>query len=436
MSLSLFFPLTLSFLALAAHFLRQMELGLSLIFLSVPFLLFFRRPWNLRINQIFLSIGILEWASTAYLLAEDRVQAGKPWLRLALIFTLVISLALLSILLLERKKIKEQYTKNPQSSTSSLWAFLLTLTILFIVQVRVSKPVMLLFERFFPGMGWFEIFLLCSYAAFITEKILNSKEPQVWRSRIWWLFSMVFFAQLILGLLGAERMLMTGELHLPVPAVIVGGPIFRGDKFFMTILFASTLLIVGPAWCSHLCYVGAWDHGFASQQKFPKKLKANRKWLRLLVLGVFIAGAIILRLTQVSGYVAAQLAGAFGIVGLGIMALFSRKNGQMYHCITWCPIGLLANFLGKISPFRVKFLDQCDNCLKCKKACRYDALNKTDIESRKPGFTCTLCGDCLSSCDKSQLVFSFGGLDQAKAKRLFYILVISLHASFLGLARI
>jgi hypothetical protein len=41
----------------------------------------------------------------------------------------------------------------------------------------------------------------------------------------WTFFSVVFFAQLVLGLAGMPSMLMTGELHAPVPALILAGPV-------------------------------------------------------------------------------------------------------------------------------------------------------------------------------------------------------------------
>ena len=69
----------------------------------------------------------------------------------------------------------------------------------------------------------------------------------------------MFFAQFVFGVAGVERLLMTGQLHVPVPAVVVAGPLYRGEGLFMPILFAATLLLVGPAWCSYLCYVGSWD---------------------------------------------------------------------------------------------------------------------------------------------------------------------------------
>ena len=53
---------------------------------------------------------------------------------------------------------------------------------------------------------------------------------------------------------------MTGKLHLPVPMMILAGPIYRGHTSVMSILFLSTLILSGPAWCSHLCYFGAIDN--------------------------------------------------------------------------------------------------------------------------------------------------------------------------------
>ena len=68
-----------------------------------------------------------------------------------------------------------------------------------------------------------------------------------------------FFGQLALGIFADPIFLMTGKLHLPIPAVILAGPLYRFEGLFMPILFISTLLLSGPAWCSQLCYFGAFD---------------------------------------------------------------------------------------------------------------------------------------------------------------------------------
>ncbi len=295
---------------------------------------------------------------------------------------------------------------------------------------------MLILERFLPGLGWLEILLLGGYASFITSKMLDPGQSAKWRSRIWRLFSLVFFGQLILGLLGLDVFLMSGKLHLPIPALIVAGPIFRGEGLFMPILFASTLALVGPAWCSHLCYFGGLDDFASKRKSIPQPMPSWAKAFRWGILTLVILSAFLLRGLGVSGMVAVLCAAAFGIVGIALMIFWSRKSGYMAHCVNYCPIGLIANILGKLNPFRVKIGKGCTQCMACTTSCRYGALGTADILKGKVGFTCTLCGDCISSCKHGQLSYSFPGLKSSVARTFFIVLVVSIHAAFLGLARI
>jgi hypothetical protein len=98
---------------------------------------------------------------------------------------------------------------------------------------------MLLAERFIPGLGWVEIALLSIYAAWITSRMANPAASPRWRARIWLFFSVVFFSQLVLGIAGVEECLMTGNLHLPIPALVVAGPIYRGGGYFMLLLHGA-----------------------------------------------------------------------------------------------------------------------------------------------------------------------------------------------------
>lgn len=95
--LSYLWPM-LSIIMLAMHFYRN---GNSLALLLCLFLLpalMVRRPWMTRILQICLVLGAAEWARTTFILIHARVEAGAPFLRLALIlvgialFTLASSL--------------------------------------------------------------------------------------------------------------------------------------------------------------------------------------------------------------------------------------------------------------------------------------------------------------------------------------------------------
>lgn len=314
-------------------------------------------------------------------------------------------------------------------------AFLLTAAVLGHLQYRLDFPI-LLAERFLPGAGWLQVVLMAIYAGWLTGKLLDPARAPLWRLRIWGLFSLVFFGQLLLGLAGIEELLMTGKLHLPVPALIMAGPLYRGADFFMPTLFLATVVLVGPAWCSYLCYIGAWEGWSARRVKKPRPLPSWRAPVRWLLLLLVAATALSLRLLAVPWLSALLAAALFGLVGVAIMLLVSRRNGMMSHCIGYCPMGLLADLLGKISPFRLRIAAGCSNCKLCSKACRYQAMTPADLERGRPGLSCTLCGDCLASCPQTLIHYRFLGLTPENARRLFLTLVISLHSIFLAVARI
>ena len=148
-----------------------------------------------------------------------------------------------------------------------------------------------------------------------------------------------FFGQLALGIFADPIFLMTGKLHLPIPAVILAGPLYRFDGLFMPILFISTLLLSGPAWCSQLCYFGAFD-AWSARGKLERKRFPYHKQMRYSILFLVMLGAILLRIFGASGRIATAFGIAVGVIGLLVMLLFSRKRRKMVHCSSYCPIGL------------------------------------------------------------------------------------------------
>jgi polyferredoxin len=315
-----------------------------------------------------------------------------------------------------------------------LASFLVTAGLLAIVQTVVERP-LLLAERFVPGSGWVEIAALAVYAGWLAGAL---QEPARWvrlRTTVWFLFSVVFFGQLTLGLLGVEECLMTGELHLPVPALVVGGPLYRGEGLFMPILLVSTLVLVGPAWCSWLCYIGAWDNLLARRARMGRPLSPRRReWIRFGLLVLTVALALGLRWLGVGTLWAGLLAATFGLVGVGVMAWLSRRQGWMAHCTAYCPLGWLVVRLGKLSPFRLRIRPSCIACATCRPDCRFGALDREAWQRRKVHDSCTLCGDCLQTCGALEL--RYGPLGDLASRRLLSVLVASLHAVFLGVARI
>jgi polyferredoxin len=298
------------------------------------------------------------------------------------------------------------------------------------------RPPGLILERFIRTGGWFEAFWLAFYAGFLVDILMKPELSKKWRHRLWSLFSFIFFLQLILGLIGYKRFLLTGRLHLPIPALIVSGPIYRSGGYAMLKLFLFTILFTGPAWCSWLCYIGAWDSACSRLKKRPDKLPKWIGYIRIALLFAVILSAYLLNRYGVDGITSAYIAGAFGIVGVIVMLTWSRKSGVMTHCTAYCPIGFVATMLGKANPFRIKIGNECNECGKCSVECRYNALLNEDIMQRKPGSSCTLCGDCIASCKEGHIHYKFFTLSGKKARALFVILIVSFHAVFLGIARL
>ena len=123
-----------------------------------------------------------------------------------------------------------------KSRMPSIFAALLTAGLLTVVKLKAPFQ-MLLADRFIQGGGWIEIVMLAVYAALIVRAYAINDDTSGIRRKIWLAFSIVFFVQFILGVSGIDSFLMTGRLHVPVPAVVIAGPIFRGARFF----YADTL---------------------------------------------------------------------------------------------------------------------------------------------------------------------------------------------------
>jgi NAD-dependent dihydropyrimidine dehydrogenase PreA subunit len=428
-------PAIISALLLGAHFGRAGEIGLLLICIVSPVCFFIRRRWTLRVMQAALLVGGAIWIDTAIRLGGNRISLGMPWIRLAIIIGGVGLFSALAAVALQSMRVFAAFIPTSGTRTfPGFSAFVLTFGLLGFIQTRQGTPFLLL-ERYFHTFGWVEVAALAFYAAWVVEEMLLAKRTGLVRRRIWTVFSIIFFLQLFIGLAGVERFLMSGSLHIPVPALIAAGPLYRGDGLFMIALFFVTVLFIGPAWCSHLCYIGAWDSAMAQKLRRPAILPGWRRHLQVVIALAVVLLAIVMRWLGVSASLAAGCAIAFGLLGVGVMAFWSRKTGVMTHCVSFCPIGVFATWFGKLSPFRMRINSACTDCGACKFACRYDALSSENISNRKPGISCTLCGDCTGHCGDRAIEYRFLGLKAQSAKTLFVVLVVSLHAVFLGVAR-
>jgi len=322
-------------------------------------------------------------------------------------------------------------------------AFFVTAAILLIVNVVPDKP-LLVAERLFPGWGgWIQILAISVYSGVLSTKMMDRKTRRGWRLFAWTLFCFVFYFQLVLGMAVDSVFLLTGKLHLPIPSMIVVAPFYRFSSLFMIILFISTVLLTGPAWCSQLCYFGSMDalaSSVASKKKRFGFLKGNwykhRNIIKLAALLLMVGIAIVLRVAGIGSGVATLLGLFAGVLGLLLVVLVSAKTGIMTNCTLYCPIGTVVNNIKKISPFRFVINDNCTNCKACIVKCNYMALTEQTIISKEPGKTCTYCGDCMSACKHNAFEYRFFKIDPKNAERLWIVMTVIMHSVFLAVARI
>ena len=78
-------PVFISFLLLGAHFVRAGQTILAVALLCVLLLLLIRQYWVPWIMQLILLLGAVEWLRTLYAVAQIRIGADMPWMRMAII---------------------------------------------------------------------------------------------------------------------------------------------------------------------------------------------------------------------------------------------------------------------------------------------------------------------------------------------------------------
>lgn len=102
-------PAVTACVLLAAHFLRFYALSIVALCMLLPFLLLVRRGWAARIVQIVLLLGVLVWGRAGYVFAHQRMSAGEPWGRLAIIIGGVTLYTLVAAVLFETPPLRRRY---------------------------------------------------------------------------------------------------------------------------------------------------------------------------------------------------------------------------------------------------------------------------------------------------------------------------------------
>ena len=424
---------------LGAHFYRAGEYGMVLCVAGVLGLRCSSAAWTRWAVGLFLLWGMLEWSVSACALAQTRMLMGAPWMRGAAILSAVAVVTGLTGLMAARQAAR--LAREQGASCAFLRAAVFMAVFLSLYYIRKFAPLeMLLLERFFPGLGMAEIFLAAWYGSFAAGLLADRRKLGKARTRLWLVFACLFFAQFALGLLGVSQMLLTGRLHVPIPAFILYGGVFRESLNAMPFIVLISTLLLGSAWCSMLCYFGPFD-ALASQGKAlqtpPRLLQSALCWGRPAVLAVGIGAAFLLKHIGMSIGTAVSLACSYAFLSLLVMAAFSRRYGGMVHCTAFCPMGLVVSWLGRLSPWRLRVdSSSCDSCGACEKVCRWRAITPESRAKGKVLLRCTLCRDCIGICHKNAISLRCAGLAPQVSEQLFAGVLASLHAIFLACAMV
>jgi len=105
-------PVFISFVLLAAHFLRAGQTVVVVVLLAMLFLLFLKKYWVPWLIQLVLFLGALEWLRTLVSVAQVRIGMDAPWMRMAVILGAVALFTVLSCLVFRSQALRDRYKNN------------------------------------------------------------------------------------------------------------------------------------------------------------------------------------------------------------------------------------------------------------------------------------------------------------------------------------
>ena len=109
------FPIIISFLLLAAHFVRAGQTVLALVSLFFLIPLVVKKPWVPRVTQLALLLGAAEWLRTLFFIAQMRIEFGMPWTRMAIILGAVTLFTALSGLVFRSGALRKRYSAEERT---------------------------------------------------------------------------------------------------------------------------------------------------------------------------------------------------------------------------------------------------------------------------------------------------------------------------------
>jgi ferredoxin-type protein NapH len=197
-------------------------------------------------------------------------------------------------------------------------------------------------------------------------------------------------------------------------------------------IFIFYMLVGGRSYCAWVCPYGLLSeigeklNSILVEKKIIKERKFDHRvrhifWGIFLILS-FTSGYLVFETFNVVGILSRMIAygWSLSIVWVVIVFAFEVFYSRRAWCTYICPIGTTYGYIGKASPLKIEWNDNCDHCMVCHDVCfenqvleitkaKYDEQRIEKGITRKyvTGADCTLCGRCVDVCHTDALSFDF-----------------------------
>jgi len=195
--------------------------------------------------------------------------------------------------------------------------------------------------------------------------------------------------------------------------VLVGGWFYPLLGYFIPLcmlLGISIGLFKGRKWCDWFCPRGSFFDAFIKRVSPNKKIPFFFKGLPLRI-GTLSFLMTMMLIQIIKRWPDPYKIGMFFVILLTITTVLGIFLAIVFHQRTWCyfcPIGSMANWIGK-RKYPLKIDSQlCTECKLCYKVCPIQiapfTFKKADVEIIKDS-DCLKCNLCILACPKKALIF-------------------------------
>lgn len=213
-------------------------------------------------------------------------------------------------------------------------------------------------------------------------------------------------------------------------------------------------LIFGRIYCSTICPLGVfqdlviWLRGRGKNKKYRFKFRPALKWVRLVILALFVAmlifgvASIAMLIAPYGAYgrIASNLFAPIWAAGNNLLAMIAERVdsyafystdiviaslstfvialvtmiaivaiawvGGRTYCNTICPVGTVLGYISKFSLLKIRIdTEKCNSCGLCSRRCKASCING---KAHEVDYTrCVACMDCIDTCRHGAISYTF-----------------------------